>query len=54
LINPSLINHLGGRVVDIEVGWVHTQTFLASTFGGAERHRRRLLKVAWLLGSANF
>ena len=39
---------LGGRVMGIEVAWDHTQTFLAATFSGAERHRRRLSKVAQL------
>jgi ribose 5-phosphate isomerase B len=41
---------LGGRVMGIEVAWDHTQTFLAATFTGAERHRRRLAKVARLEG----
>jgi ribose 5-phosphate isomerase B len=39
---------LGGRVMGIEVGWDHTQTFIAANFSGAERHRRRLIKVARL------
>jgi ribose 5-phosphate isomerase B len=39
---------LGGRVMGIEVAWDHTQTFIAATFSGAERHRRRLSKVAQL------
>jgi hypothetical protein len=30
----------------IEVAWDHAQTFSAANFGGAERHRRRLSKVA--------
>jgi ribose 5-phosphate isomerase B len=34
----------------IEVAWDHTQTFLAATFSGAERHRRRLSKVSQLEG----
>ena len=37
---------LGGRVMGIEVAWDHTRTFIAATFSGAERHRRRLEKVA--------
>jgi ribose 5-phosphate isomerase B len=41
---------LGGRVMGIEVGWDHTQTFIAATFSGAERHRRRLLKVTRIEG----
>jgi ribose 5-phosphate isomerase B len=39
---------LGGRVMGIEVGSDHAQTFIASSFSGAERHRRRLSKVAQL------
>jgi ribose 5-phosphate isomerase B len=39
---------LGGRVMGLEVAWDHTQTFIASKFSGAERHRRRLAKVAQL------
>ncbi len=39
---------LGGRVMGIEVAWDHSQTFIAATFSGAERHRRRLAKVARL------
>jgi ribose 5-phosphate isomerase B len=41
---------LGGRVMGIEVAWDHTQTFIAARFSGAERHRRRLSKVATLEG----
>jgi ribose 5-phosphate isomerase B len=37
---------LGGRVMGIEVAWDHARTFIAATFSGAERHRRRLAKVA--------
>ena len=37
---------LGGRVMGIEVAWDHAQTFVSSRFSGAERHRRRLSKVA--------
>ena len=39
---------LGGRVMGIEVAWDHAQTFISATFSGAERHRRRLAKVARL------
>ena len=39
---------LGGRVMGIEVACDHVQTFVSSTFSGAERHGRRLEKVARL------
>ena len=39
---------LGGLVVGHEAAWGLVQTFLASRFSGAERHRRRLAKVAAL------
>lgn len=39
---------LGGRVVDHETAWGLVRTFLAARFSGAERHRRRLAKVAAL------
>jgi ribose 5-phosphate isomerase B len=39
---------LGGLVVGHETAWVLVQTFLAARFSGAERHRRRLAKVAAL------
>jgi len=39
---------LGGRVMGIEVAWDHAQTFVSAIFSGAERHRRRLAKVARL------
>ena len=39
---------LGGRVMGIEVAWDHAQTFVSSRFSGADRHRRRLSKVAQL------
>jgi ribose 5-phosphate isomerase B len=39
---------LGGRVMGIEVAWDHTQTFVSASFSGAERHRRRLSKIARL------
>ena len=41
---------LGGRVMGIEVAWDHAQTFITATFSGAERHRRRLSKMAQLEG----
>jgi len=37
---------LGGRVVGHSLAWELVQTFLAAQFSGAERHRRRLAKVA--------
>jgi ribose 5-phosphate isomerase B len=39
---------MGGRTVGPEVAWDLAQTFLAAAFSGAERHRRRLAKVAAL------
>jgi len=39
---------LGGRVMGIEVAWDHARTFIAANFSGAERHRRRLAKIAQL------
>jgi RpiB/LacA/LacB family sugar-phosphate isomerase len=39
---------LGGRVMGIEVAWDHAQTFIAATFSRADRHGRRLSKVARL------
>jgi ribose 5-phosphate isomerase B len=39
---------LGGRVVGDEFAWELVQTFLAARFSGAERHCRRLAKVAEL------
>jgi ribose 5-phosphate isomerase B len=39
---------LGGLVVGHETAWALVQTFLAARFSGAERHRRRLAKVAAL------
>jgi ribose 5-phosphate isomerase B len=41
---------LGGRTVGPEVAWDLIQTFLAAEFSGAERHLRRLGKVAALEG----
>jgi ribose 5-phosphate isomerase B len=39
---------LGGLVVGHALAWELVQTFLAARFSGAERHRRRLEKVAEL------
>ena len=39
---------LGGRVTDDELALNLIETFLAARFSGAERHRRRLAKVAAL------
>jgi ribose 5-phosphate isomerase B len=39
---------LGGLVVGATAAWELVQTFLASSFSGEERHRRRLAKVAAL------
>ncbi|HAB15794.1 MAG TPA: RpiB/LacA/LacB family sugar-phosphate isomerase [Verrucomicrobiota bacterium] len=39
---------MGGRTVGPEVAWDLVQTFVASRFSGAERHARRLAKVAAL------
>jgi ribose 5-phosphate isomerase B len=39
---------LGGLVVGHALAWELVQTFLAAKFTGAERHRRRLAKVAAL------
>lgn len=39
---------LGGRIQGIEAAWELVQTFLAAKFSGAERHKRRLGKVAAL------
>lgn len=36
----------GGRTMGIAVAWDCTKNFLGATFSGAERHRRRLAKVA--------
>ena len=37
---------LGGRVVGHALAWELVERFLAARFSGAERHRRRLAKVA--------
>lgn len=39
---------LGGRVVGYALAWDLIRTFLTASFSGAERHRRRLAKVAAL------
>jgi ribose 5-phosphate isomerase B len=39
---------LGGLVVGQALAWELVETFLAARFSGAERHRRRLAKVAEL------
>ena len=39
---------MGGRTVGLEVAWEFVQTYLASQFSQAERHLRRLAKVAAL------
>ena len=39
---------LGGRVVGQALAWELVRTFMAAQFSGAERHRRRLAKVAEL------
>ena len=39
---------LGGLVVGRALAWEYIQTFLAARFTAAERHRRRLAKVAKL------
>jgi ribose 5-phosphate isomerase B len=39
---------LGGHVVGNAIAWELVRTFLQSRFSGAERHRRRLAKVASL------
>ena len=41
---------LGGLVVGHAAAWELVQAFLAARFSGAERHRRRLTKVAALEG----
>jgi ribose 5-phosphate isomerase B len=39
---------LGSRVIGAALAWELVRTFLAARFSGAERHRRRLAKVAAL------
>ena len=43
---------LGGLVVGQAFAWELVRTFLAASFSGAERHRRRLAKVARLEGES--
>ncbi|MEI8234602.1 MAG: RpiB/LacA/LacB family sugar-phosphate isomerase [Verrucomicrobiota bacterium] len=43
---------LGGRVVGSALAWELVRSFLAARFSGAERHRRRLAKIAVLEGVA--
>jgi len=38
----------GGRTTGLAVAWDCTKSFLAANFSGADRHRRRLAKVAEL------
>ena len=38
----------GGRTTGLAVAWDCTKSFLEAKFSGAERHRRRLAKVAQL------
>jgi len=38
----------GGRTTGLAVAWDCTKNFLAAKFSGAERHRRRLAKLAQL------
>lgn len=39
---------LGGRIEGPDLAWELVQTFLKAKFSGAERHRRRLQKIAAL------
>jgi len=39
---------LGGRVIGSALAWELLRAFLEARFSGAERHRRRLAKVASL------
>src|SRR5271166_4846205 len=41
----------GGRTTGLAVAWDCTKNFLAAKFSGADRHRRRLAKVAELEAS---
>jgi len=45
---------MGGRVVGPEVAWDLVETFLAAEFSQAERHLRRLGKVASLEAGSGF
>lgn len=42
----------GGRTMGVALAWDCTKSFLDAKFSGAERHRRRLAKVAQLENSA--
>jgi ribose 5-phosphate isomerase B len=42
----------GGRTIGVAVAWDCTKNFLEAKFSGAERHRRRLAKVAQLENNA--
>jgi ribose 5-phosphate isomerase B len=42
---------LGGQVVGIAEAWELVETFLAASFSGEKRHRRRLAKIAALEGN---
>ena len=42
----------GGRTMGIAVAWDCTRNFLAASFSGADRHRRRLAKVTQLEDAA--
>jgi ribose 5-phosphate isomerase B len=44
---------MGGRTVGPAVAWGLVQTFLAAKFSGAERHLRRLAKIASLEAERN-
>ncbi len=44
---------LGSQVVGYAQAWELVRTFLAASFSGAERHRRRLAKVAALEGKGS-
>ena len=39
---------LGGHIIGLEPAWEIVQAFLSATYSGAERHARRLQKVAAL------
>jgi ribose 5-phosphate isomerase B len=41
----------GGRTMGVAVAWDCTKNFLEAKFSGADRHRRRLAKVAQLENS---
>lgn len=42
---------MGGRVIGSALAWELMQVFVAARFSGAERHQRRLAKVAALEGA---